>query len=376
MESLNARCFYIQVLISTIATFLLVASARVNHHIVDRDGYPSWLSTSDRIVVSQLQSGGMQPNAIVANDGSGQYTTVTDGINSYPTNFQGTYIIYVKAGIYQEYVTVDQSKHNILLYGDGPTKTIITGNKNKNQGLSMPETATFTTFAENFTAKYIKIENTADATGEQAVAIRVVGDRSAFYNCAFRSHQDTLFVDNGRQFYRDCEISGTIDFIYGRSSTLIQNSQILVRKPLEGQSNVVVADGTSAYSRFTTGIVLQNCSILPDNEFKPYLHTTKTYLARPWGQFSTAVFLENYIADFIQMDGYLIWSKDQPNIENPYFAEFGNTGPGANATARVSWAKGLISKKAASIFTAEQFIHARTWLPATGIPYDHGLKST
>ncbi|PNX83077.1 pectinesterase 4-like protein, partial [Trifolium pratense] len=85
--------------------------------------------------------------------------------------------------------------------------------------------------------------------------------------------------------------------------------------PLEGQSNVVVADGTSAYSRFRTGVVLQNCSIMPDNEFKPYLHTTKTYLARPWDRFSTAVFLENYIADFIQRDGYLIWKKDRPNIE-------------------------------------------------------------
>ncbi|GAU25146.1 hypothetical protein TSUD_363160 [Trifolium subterraneum] len=75
----------------------------------------------------------MQPNATVAKDGSGQYTTVTDDINSYPTNYQGRYIIYVKAGIYQEYVTVDQSKHNILLYGDDPNKTIITGDKNQKQ---------------------------------------------------------------------------------------------------------------------------------------------------------------------------------------------------------------------------------------------------
>jgi pectinesterase len=169
-------------------------------------------------------------------------------------------------------------------------------------------------------------------------------------------------------------ISGTIDFIYGHSSTLIQNSKILLRKPLlDGQSNVVVADATSKYSRFRTGIVLQNCSIIPDDDLKPYLHLVKTYLARPWDKFSTAVFLENYIADFVDREGYMIWSKDKPNIEHPYFAEFGNTGPGANATARVYWAKGLITKKAASIFTAERFIKASTWLPATGIPYDSGL---
>jgi pectinesterase len=232
------------------------------------------------------------------------------------------------------------------------------------------------TFAPNFTAKSITFENTAGAIGKQAVAIRVAGDKSAFFDCAFHGHQDTLYVDKGSQFYRDCEISGTIDFIYGHSSTLIQNSKILVRNPLKNQSNVVVADGTKQYNRFRTGIVLQNCSIMPDVGFKPYVQTVKTYLARPWKNFSTAVFLENYIADFVQRDGYMIWSKEQPNIEHPYFAEFGNTGPGANATARVYWAKGLITKKAASIFTAERFIHASTWLPATGIPYDRGLTST
>ncbi|KAK2431047.1 pectinesterase [Trifolium repens] len=345
MESV--RCFVLH-----ISLFLLVAaSANVNY-----------------------VSGGMPPNVIVAKDGSGQYTTVTAGINSYPANHKGRYVIYVKAGIYSEYITVDDKKPNIILYGDGPTNTIITGSKNSTQGLHMPDTATFTTLAPNFTAKSISFENTAGAIGMQAVAIRVGGDKSAFFDCAFYGHQDTLYVDQGLQFYRDCVISGTIDFIYGHSSTLIQNSKILLRKPLlDGQSNVVVADATSKYSRFRTGIVLQNCSIIPDDDLKPYLHLVKTYLARPWDKFSTAVFLENYIADFVDREGYMIWSKDKPNIEHPYFAEFGNTGPGANATARVYWAKGLITKKAASLFTAERFIKASTWLPATGIPYDKGL---
>jgi pectinesterase len=85
----------------------------------------------------------VQPNAIVAKDGSGQYMTVTDDINSYPTNYKGRYVIYVKACMYIECVTIDERKHNVLLYVDRPTKTIITGSKNPKQGLSMPETATF-----------------------------------------------------------------------------------------------------------------------------------------------------------------------------------------------------------------------------------------
>ncbi|GAU22657.1 hypothetical protein TSUD_234790 [Trifolium subterraneum] len=134
-------------------------------------------------------------------------------------------------------------------------------------------------------------------------------------------------------------------------------------------------DSSSTFAKFFTAksITFENTAGPEDVELKPNLQTVKTYLARPWEPFSTAVFLNNYIDGFVRRDGYRIWSNDQPNIKTPYFAEFGNTGPGANATERVKWAKGLISKRAAAIFTAERFIHASTWLPATGIQYDHGL---
>jgi len=73
-----------------------------------------------------MSQGLAQPNATVAKDGSGQFKTIQDSINSYPSNHRGKYIIYIKAGIYNEYITVDQNKNNIILYGDGPTQTIIT----------------------------------------------------------------------------------------------------------------------------------------------------------------------------------------------------------------------------------------------------------
>lgn len=158
MESLNipwhlvdsARCILISIFSLSLLLVSIDADMMVHHHLeVDRDGYPSWLSTSDRTLVSQIQNGIVKPNAIVAKDGSGQYKTVTEGINSYPNNHPGKYFIYVKAGIYQEYVTVDASKKNIILFGDGPTKTIITGNKNHNAGTAMPLTATFSKLTIN-----------------------------------------------------------------------------------------------------------------------------------------------------------------------------------------------------------------------------------
>jgi len=111
---------------------------------VDQDGYPSWLSMADRKLLAAAGKGdSIPPNVVVAKDGSGDYKTVLDAINSYPKNHKGRYIIYVKAGTYDEYITVDKKKKNILIYGDGPTKTIITGNKNVKDGYKTMRSSTF-----------------------------------------------------------------------------------------------------------------------------------------------------------------------------------------------------------------------------------------
>lgn len=218
-------------------------------------------------------------------------------------------------------------------------------------------------------AKSIAFENTAGAEGHQAVALRVQGDRSVFFDCAMRGYQDTLYAHAHRQFYRNCEISGTIDFIFGYSTTLIQNSKILVRKPMPNQQNIVVADGTGQ-KNMPTGVVLQNCEIMPDASLFADRMIVKTYLARPWKAFSRAVFIENVIGDLIQPDGYIPWNPIEPNTQDCYFAEFGNTGPGSVAQARAKFGKGLISKQEAAQFTAEPWLQASTWLPAAGVPFD------
>ncbi|RDX68429.1 putative pectinesterase/pectinesterase inhibitor, partial [Mucuna pruriens] len=325
---------------------------------VDHEGCPTWLSAADRKLLAQ-GNGEILPHATVAKDGSGQFKTIEEAINSYPKNHQGRFLVYVKAGVYDEYILVDKKKINLLIYGDGPTKTIITGRKNFAEA----------TVADDFMAKSIAFENTAGAEGHQAVALRVQGDRSVFFDCALRGYQDTLYAHAHRQFYRNCEISGTIDFIFGYATTLIQNSKIIVRKPKSNQQNIVVADGTGQ-KNMPTGIVLHNCEIMADPSLFADRLTVKTYLARPWKAFSRAVFIENVIGDLIHPDGYIPWNPVEPNTQDCYFAEFANTGPGAAAQARAKFAKGLISKEEATPFTAEPWLQASTWLPASGIPFD------
>nr|KYP57642.1 putative pectinesterase/pectinesterase inhibitor 13 [Cajanus cajan] len=335
---------------------------------VEPDGFPSWMSVADRKL---LAGNSVAPNAVVAKDGSGQYKTILDAINSYPKNHQGRYVIYVKAGVYDEYITVDKKKPNLLIYGDGPTKTIVTGSKNFKDGWKTIRTATFSTVAEDFIAKSMAFENTAGASKHQAVALRVQGDRSAFFDCAMHGFQDTLYAHAHRQFYRNCEISGTVDFIFGYGTTLIQSSKIIVRKPDPNQQNIVVADGTDQ-KNMPTGVVLQNCQILPEAALEPTKLTVKSYLARPWKAYSRAIFMENTIGDLIQPDGFLPWSGNQ-FLDTCFFAEYANTGAGADVKTRVKWSRGVLTKGDAAKYTADQWLQANSWLPATGIPFDLGL---
>lgn len=224
---------------------------------------------------------------------------------------------------------------------------------------------------DGFIAKSMAFENTAGPEGHQAVALRVMGDRSAFFDCAMRGYQDTLYAHAKRQFYRNCEISGTVDFIFGYGSTLVQNSRIIVRKPMDNQQNIVVADGTTQKT-MRTGIVLQNCQIMADRSLSHVKQTIKSYLARPWKAYSRAIFMENEIGDLINPDGFLPWMGSM-YLDTCYFAEFANTGPGAATDKRVKWGHGVLTKDDATQYTAEPWLQAGSWLPTTGIAFDSSL---
>lgn len=105
--------------------------------------YPSWFSAADRRLLANQGNRGVTPNAMVAKDGSGQFKTINAALAAYPKNLRGRYVIYVKAGVYNEYITVTKDQVNVFMYGDEPRKIIITGNKNYRNGVSTYQTASF-----------------------------------------------------------------------------------------------------------------------------------------------------------------------------------------------------------------------------------------
>ncbi|RYQ89489.1 hypothetical protein Ahy_B09g096102 isoform D [Arachis hypogaea] len=345
---------------------------------VDDQGLPTWLSASDRDLLAEVDVH-LAKRHLLAKDGSGRFRTIKEAIDSYPPGFKGRYVIYVKAGLYNEYIIIPKHAVNILMYGDGPTRTIVTGRKNFVEGVKTMHTATFANTADGFIAKAMRFENTAGPKGHQAVALRNQGDKSAFFQCHIFGNQDTLYVQTNRQFYRDCEISGTIDFIFGTSPALIQNSKIILRKPDDKQFNTVTADGTTQ-PNMPTGIVLQNCEIVPEPALFPARFTTKSYLGRPWKPYSKTLIMESMISDAIHPEGWFPWAGTV-HLDTLWYAEYANTGPGANVQGRIKWKgyHGLISRNEAARFTAAEFLRggptsaAEPWLSATGIPFTVGF---
>ncbi|GJX59061.1 pectinesterase/pectinesterase inhibitor U1, partial [Tanacetum coccineum] len=111
---------------------------------------------------------------------------------------------------------------------------------------------------DGFLATGITFQNTAGAANHQAVALRVGSDLSAFYQCDMLAYQDTLYVHKNRQFYINCLIAGTVDFIFGNAAAVFQDCDIHARRPNSGQKNMLTAQGRTD-SNQNTGIVIQKC---------------------------------------------------------------------------------------------------------------------
>ncbi|KAJ3677347.1 hypothetical protein LUZ60_003071 [Juncus effusus] len=333
---------------------------------VNAEGFPVWLSAGDRKLLA-TPAARLKPNVVVAKDGSGQFKTIQAAINAAPQKNKGRYVIYVKAGVYDEIVLIPKEKNNIYMYGDGAKKTRVTGKRSFGTGYNTQNTATFSVVSDGFICKNMGFFNTAGPQNHQAVALRVISEFSAFYSCRMDGYQDTLYLQNRRTFIRNCVISGTVDFIFGNSAAVIQNCLIIVRKPMGNQQNTITAQGRTDPNQ-VSGIVIQNSRIVPEQALFPLRFKIPSYLGRPWKEYCQTVVMESQIGDLIKPEGYLPWNGDFA-LNTLYYAEYANRGPGANTSRRVRW-KGfhVISKKEAQRFTAGPFLLADKWLKYTGVP--------
>lgn len=285
---------------------------------------------------------------IVAKDGSADFSTVQEAINAVPDFRKNSTTIFIKNGIYKEKLILPASKTNVVFIGESRDSTILTyddfaSKKNRfGEEVGTTGSSSFYVFAEGFRAENITFENSSGPVG-QAVAIRIDGDRVVFKNCRFLGYQDTLYPhgENSRQYYSNCYIEGTVDFIFGWSTAVFDHCTIFCKK--EGY---VTAPSTNETTKY--GFVFLDCDIRGEASKGSF------YLGRPWRPYGKSVFLRCNLSDIIRPEGWHNWG-DAAKEKTAFFAEYKNTGDGARIDGRVGWSHQLTEAQAAE-YTPEKIL--------------------
>lgn len=304
---------------------------------------------------------------IVAKDGSGDYTTVQAAFDAVPNNYTGKYFIFVKKGVYKEKLLLSQNKVNVILVGENRDSTILTYDDyaGKTGGTSSSQSVAID--ADDFVAMNITFQNTIKNDGsfsdQQAVALRVNGDRQAYYNCKLLGYQDTYYTwggrGTGRTYHKNCYIEGSVDFIFGRNIVVFDSCEIRVNR----NNGTLTAASTETFAKF--GYVFLNSKISTYATGFDGNAISTFYLGRPWQSAPRTVFINTEQPSNLHSAGWLAW-----NVAPALYAEYNCFGPGFKPAQRVAWSSQL-SDSAAALYTVENIFsknsitpaYASDWLP-------------
>jgi len=287
-------------------------------------------------------------DAVVSADGSGTHTTVQAAVDDAPVGGSNRFVILIKPGVYPEHVVIPVDRPSVRFLGEPNegNNTIISGGLNlKTPGsdgrtMSARDSSTVLVQASDFGAENITFENTTTREDRvQALAMYVEADRATFRNCRFLGWQDTLRADAprggfGRQYFTNCYVEGHVDFIYAAGTTVFDRCHIHVKA-----DGYITASSTPENTPF--GYVFLDCKITAGPEVQKGF-----YLGRPWRPYAATAFLRCELPDKVRPEGWHNWGKSE-NERTARYAEYRNTGPGADLARRVTWMKQLSDAEAA-----------------------------
>lgn len=301
---------------------------------------------------------------VVARDGTGEFRNISEAIEVCRAFMDYHKVIYVKRGTYKEKLEIPTHLTNIEICGEDAFTTIITWDDHAN--IMMPSAydpiaierhptadnqhptpsgqhpiGTFRTFTlrvcgSDITLKNITIENNSARLG-QAVALHTEGDRLRFIGCRFLGHQDTVYTGRGgtRLLFRNCYIEGTTDFIFGPSTAWFENCTIKSKA-----NSYITAASTPADVEY--GYVFNRCRLIADEGI------SKVYLGRPWRPYAYTLFMNCTLGSHIVPAGWENW-RNPDNEKTARYAEYNNSGEGANTKQRVAWSRQLTKKEVEKI---------------------------
>ncbi len=181
-------------------------------------------------IVLSGQSRPLHADIVVARDGSGDFTTLTEAVESLPMYTYERVVIYLKPGIYEEKIRIEQN--HISLVGAGPEETIIRYDQLREDWIDDPDPigpAVVNIHADDVILRDLSVINTQPETGVHAFAIYGTGTRTILYNCRVISRGgDTVSLWNykaGRYYHANCYFEGGVDFVCPRGWCFIRDSR-------------------------------------------------------------------------------------------------------------------------------------------------------
>jgi pectinesterase len=307
----------------------------------------------------------------VADDGSGDFKSVQEAVNAAPENSADATVVQIKPGTYEGQVIVPKNKPNLVFVGNDAQTTRLTWPHNVKEPIAAGADGFnpgVQILGDRFSAENLTFENTSGDHG-QALALRVDADRVVFKNCRIVGWQDTLMINNGRQYFQNCYVAGRVDFIYGSGTAVFDRCEIHSRN-----GGHITAASTPQDKPF--GFVFLNCTLTGDNIpwALPEGDTTTTEplkkpnkmadLGRPWRPYASVAYINCQMDNHIKPDGWNNWGRTE-NEKTARYSEYHSTGPGANAEQRAAWTKQLTEAEAASYTIQNILGNADHWNPAS-----------
>lgn len=293
---------------------------------------------------------------VVAADNTGDYATVGEALRKVRGDFDTHVTIFIKNGVYREKLLINSTINNLTIEGESPDSCIITWDDYaalRNMGTS--NSYTVKVEGNNITFRNLTFENAAGPVG-QAVAMHATGDRISFFNCRFLGFQDTLYASGrgARQYFEDCYIEGTVDFIFGASTAMFN------RCHLHGKRDGYFT-AASTPEETPVGYVFYRCKLTTAPE------VTSMYLGRPWRPYASTYFVECDLDGNINPQGWHNWGNKDNELTARY-GEYGNTGKASSTDQRAPWSKIITEDEANRLIDADYiFTRILRWDPSVNI---------
>ncbi len=295
----------------------------------------------------------IQRDLVVAKDGSGDFRYIQDAIDAIRVYLPKAITVHIKKGIYKEKIIIPSTLTNISFVGESLDSTIISYDDYSGKGkMETFDSYTLRIMGNDIVMKNLTIENTAGRVG-QAVALHIEGDRCVIDNCKLLGNQDTVFAsgENARQYFLNCYIEGTVDFIFGSSTALFENCQIHSKS-----NSFITAASTPRWVVY--GYVFKNCRLTAD------IGVDKVYLGRPWRDYAKTVFIDCEMGNHILPVGWDNWSRPETE-QTTFYAEYRCSGSGYKPQSRAKWSYQLTNKEA-SEYTLENIFSGKQ-IPKFGV---------